>query len=335
MNSLPLVVDLDGTFIRTELPWESFLSVLVNHPLKLLRSVRRKLIVRAACFFKLELEEQASFSLEEVPLSKIFLEYLKKEKAQGREIILCTGSTHSYGLKIQDRTDLFTSVWGSTLGTNLVGSKKAQFLVERYGEKQFDYAGNSFMDFKVALHARHFILVNPSLLTQFFLNFSRNFQVHKLFKDKHLSPLALLQTWGIPLWIVNGIGLFLPLLLVFPEVPSAWSLSWIHLNFSATAFYTFFTLTNTYNERKKKDSNNLFSKGDLSLSSGFLVSGLSLIFMIVSFILLSFFHPLSILPLLLYVPCLYLLARKKQLLVVRYGLFVSIILLQAVCVIWA
>ena len=124
-QSIPLVVDLDGSLIKTELPWESFLSVLVQHPIELIKILWKKIKINKACYFKIELQKWAVLSLDQQPFSNKFLAYLKEEKASGRKLILCTGSTQAYAEEIQALTGLFDSVWGSTLGKNLVGKKKS------------------------------------------------------------------------------------------------------------------------------------------------------------------------------------------------------------------
>jgi hypothetical protein len=45
---------------------------------------------------------------------------------------------------------------------NLRGAAKAKLLVERFGEKGFDYAGNSPVDLQVWAKVRHAIVVNGS-----------------------------------------------------------------------------------------------------------------------------------------------------------------------------
>ena len=55
----PLVVDLDGSLIKTELPWETFLSVLVHHPFQLLKIFLRKIKNNKECYVKIELQKWA------------------------------------------------------------------------------------------------------------------------------------------------------------------------------------------------------------------------------------------------------------------------------------
>ncbi|MYE07896.1 MAG: hypothetical protein F4X95_04010 [Oligoflexia bacterium] len=343
----PLVVDLDGTLIKTDLPWESFLSVLVRHPIELIKILIRKIKIKKAGYFKLELEKRACFSLEALPLSKKFVNYLKEEKGRGRELVLCTGSTQTYADKIKKMTGFFDSAWGSTLGKNLVGKKKALFLVEKYGEKNFDYAGNSLADLKIAPYTHFFILVNPSVFTLFL---SKKVKVHRLFLKKELNPALFAYTLGLPLWFLNCLIFTLPFFLP-AFVPNSYSFpnsffflafSTVHFNFLATAFYVFFSMVYADRDRKKgsmpvgipnrfafsswfffsrkgrKTMNgansipvqyNLFATGDLSLSLGFLLSSVCLLLSLVSLVYLILYSPFSLISTLLYILCTYLLVR--------------------------
>ena len=336
-SQLPLIVDLDGSLIKTELPWESFLSVLVKHPVELMKIIWRKAgtRIKEEGYFKIELEKWANLSLEKMPFSSQFLNYLKEERALGRQLILCTGSTQSYAEQIQKITgNLFDTVWGSTLGKNLAGRKKAMFLVGKYGEKGFDYAGNSIVDFNVAKYARHFILVNPSFISAFF---SRKTNIHRQFMDKKLDPSLFAGTLGFPLWFLNCVMLILPVFLssAISNLFFIFVFSVVHFNFSSSAFHIFFKMTRADYDRTNISgkSDNLFSTGDLDLSVGFLLSGVFLFLTLVSLVFLTVYAPFSIISSLFYAFCIYLLVYGKIVntpvpVAVRYLLIISVVLLQ-------
>ena len=56
--------------------------------------------------------------------------------------------------------ELFDEVMGSDGTTNLEGETKARALVERFGDRGFDYAGNGPADLPVWKKARRAIAVN-------------------------------------------------------------------------------------------------------------------------------------------------------------------------------
>ena len=339
-KQLPLVVDLDGSLIKAELPWESFLSVLFRHPIEFIKIVFRKIKIKQSAYLKLELEKWAELDLEEMPFSNKFVEYLKEEKANGRSLVLCTGSTQSYAEKIQKITGLFDTVWGCTLGKNIVGHKKAMFLVGKYGEKQFDYAGNSLADLKVARYARNFILVNPSFIVSWRL---KNIKVHRRFQEKKIEPTLFAEALGFPLWFLNSIIFVLPLFvpssngnLFFPLIFSV-----VSFNFLATGFSVLFQMAHISLDRKnsvEQPNNNLFSTGDLNLSLGCFISGLFIFLALISMLYLVISRPPTIIASLLYVPCIYVLVYKKIFKwpvssLISYLLFCSVVLFQGIVII--
>ncbi len=321
---IPLVVDLDGSLIQTELPWESFLSVLVQNPFQLLKIFVGK--IRNKVSLKMELEKKAQINLEKIPWSNAFLQYLREEKSKGRLLILCTGSTQSYAEKIQKIIQLFDFVWGSS-HYNLVGEKKARFLVSKYGEKGFDYAGNSIADLKIISHARDFIWVNPSFLALFF---SKKLNPKKIFKDKKLDTLAFRQCLGYSLhgmnilawltsylffYVCNHVAVFSYIGLQI-EFASFWK-SVMHLlncNLLATAFSIFFYMIRIPLDRDQPIAHdkNLFATGDFSIMIGFLLLLFSLSFSVFCSIYLSLFNLFYLLPLILYNGFLYWLIYKTR-----------------------
>lgn len=267
--NIPLVVDLDGSLIKTELPWESFLYVLKKHPIKLLKIFYKKLKIKKSCYIKIELQKISKLFLTELPFSNNFLKYLKQEKSLGRKLILCTGSTQKYAEEIQKITNLFDFTFGSVLGTNLVGKVKADFLLKKYGYKKFDYAGNSLADFKVAKYARKFIMVNPSFLVKLF---SKKYNISRHFNEKHLKFSVFANTVGLTLWFFNCI-IFIPIAFIFfsKSMFLFLTLAVISFNCLVTGIYIFFKMLNISQDRKNltKKSNNPFSTGDLSCFTGF------------------------------------------------------------------
>ena len=63
---------------------------------------------------------------------------------------------------VADHFGLFDEVLASDGKTNLRSQNKLRALVEKFGERGFDYAGNSTADFAVWRGARQAIVVNAS-----------------------------------------------------------------------------------------------------------------------------------------------------------------------------
>ena len=276
LKSNVLAVDLDGTLIKTELPLESFLFVLSSRPFHLIKIIIKKIKNRKPAFLKQELEKSSFFSLDLIPFSETFLSYLKKQKLEkGQKLVLCTGSVQAYADKIKKLLPgLFDEAWGSTLGCNLVGKRKAVFLTKLYGEKGFDYAGNSIVDLPIAPFARHFMLVNPSFLT---LLFSKKYHIKRVFKDR-LQLSGLWYHLGLPFWLLNSF-VFAFVWIFAPGNNAGLSAAFMALNLFFSAFCVLFYMLRIFSDRKLKAEGlnqnrprryflNLFAVGDLKLSFG-------------------------------------------------------------------
>lgn len=147
MDSRPLVVDLDGTLLRTDMLHESALAVLREHPLDLLRIPGW--LGRGKAALKAELARRISIDPSVLPYHVELVAWLREQRAARRPLVLCTASDRSIALPIAEHLGLFDEVMASDGQTNLAGAHKARALAERYGERGFDYAGNAPADLAV------------------------------------------------------------------------------------------------------------------------------------------------------------------------------------------
>jgi phosphoserine phosphatase len=99
---------------------------------------------------------------ERLPYHPDVINWLKVEKSNGRHLIMVTGAHQRVAEPIAEYLGLFEEVVGTAEGYNMSGLPKAQALVKRYGEKGYDYVGNSHVDYPVWHSARHSIVVNAS-----------------------------------------------------------------------------------------------------------------------------------------------------------------------------
>src|SRR5207302_2386459 len=82
-------------------------------------------------------------SAESLPYNSDLLEWLIKQRANGRKLILCTASDRSIAESIAQHLSLFDEVMASDGATNLAGTNKALALEKRFGDGGVDYVGNS------------------------------------------------------------------------------------------------------------------------------------------------------------------------------------------------
>ena len=158
VDSFPLVVDLDGTLVKTDLLIESFFILLKQNPLYIL--VIPFWLLKGRAFLKQQISERVNLDVTVLPYNEELLDHLKVQRAQGRRLVLATGSDERIAKQVADHLQLFDTVLASDGITNLSGRSKRDRLVSEFGIKSFDYAGNGPRDLAVWSSARKAIIVN-------------------------------------------------------------------------------------------------------------------------------------------------------------------------------
>jgi apolipoprotein N-acyltransferase len=163
-SQVPLCVDLDGTLIKTDLLWEALAQLLRRNPLQLFPVLLWWM--RGRAFLKQQLARRVSIDPATLPYKESLLAFLREQKIAGRQLVLATASDRDMVLPVASYVGLFDEVLASDGRTNLRGPNKLKVLVEKFGERGFDYAGNSSADLPVWRGARLAIVVNagPALV---------------------------------------------------------------------------------------------------------------------------------------------------------------------------
>ncbi|MEL6522309.1 MAG: UbiA family prenyltransferase [Pseudomonadota bacterium] len=153
----PLVVDLDGTLTRSDTLHEALLSLVSKNPNSLSKIVGW--LKDGKAVFKDRVAQEALVDPSILPMNQDVVDYAAKAKAEGRPVYLVSASNHRQVTAIAEATGLFDEAVGSDADRNLAGSNKAAWLVDRFGEKGFDYIGDSSADLQVWPKARRAISV--------------------------------------------------------------------------------------------------------------------------------------------------------------------------------
>ena len=143
----PLVVDLDGTLLKTDLLVESFLHLLACNTREALRALVALRHGKAA--LKAALAKRAALNVADMPTDPAVLELIAERHAAGGQVVLASASDETYVRAVAEHIGGFDAVMGSRDGVNLSGANKAAALVERYGEGGFDYVGNARADLPI------------------------------------------------------------------------------------------------------------------------------------------------------------------------------------------
>ncbi len=160
IQKVPLVVDLDGTLIRTDMMWESIAQLLRRNPFMIFAVFFWW--ARGRARLKQKLAARVTIDPATLPYHEKFVAWLREEKMAGRKLILATASDFKMAEPIARHTGLFDEVMGSDGRTNLRSQNKCRALTGKYGERGFDYAGNSSADFAVWRGSREAVVVNAN-----------------------------------------------------------------------------------------------------------------------------------------------------------------------------
>ena len=130
-------------------------------------------------------------------------------------------------MPVANHVGIFDEVLGSDGKTNLRGGNKLKALIARFGERGFDYAGNSSADFPVWRGAREAIVVNASRAV--LQEAARCAKPGPTFTDGY-SPFAILKSVLNELFIRSGylaaIAAGLLLAAAFPKIGIA-GFAWV------------------------------------------------------------------------------------------------------------
>ncbi|RLJ60556.1 4-hydroxybenzoate polyprenyltransferase [Litoreibacter meonggei] len=157
MTSKPLILDVDGTFLRTDMLLETFWSAMGCAPIQALKLVVTHFTDRAQ--LKSKLAELADCRVDLMPVDKNVAELAAQAAAQGHEVILASASDTSLVSALARHHGLSDRIFASDGMKNLKGEAKAEALVAAFGTRGFHYAGNEAVDMAVWKDADDVIMV--------------------------------------------------------------------------------------------------------------------------------------------------------------------------------
>ena len=156
-------IDLDGTLIKTDMLYESFLYCFKKNPLVVFLCAYW-LLTGGKTKLKSNLAKRFVFDVLALPFNKDVIKLCTERKAKGDEVYLVSASDSTICKQIERHFSFFTP-FDKPRDVNLAGNNKAKYLVDKFGEKNFDYAGNSSADLEIWKHCKNAICVNCSKST--------------------------------------------------------------------------------------------------------------------------------------------------------------------------
>lgn len=208
VTPIPLVVDLDGTLVKTDLLIESLFALIKQNPFYVFAIPFWLLKGRA--FLKQEIIRRITPEVAFLPYHQELLDYLRAQQAQRRPLILATGNDERIARQVADHLQLFDRVLASNGNLNLSHRHKRERLVNVFGEKGFDYAGNGRNDLEVWASARKAIIVNSTRSLS--RRAARVADIERIFDGRERGLKAYIQALRPQQWLKNLL-VFVPLVL--------------------------------------------------------------------------------------------------------------------------
>jgi 4-hydroxybenzoate polyprenyltransferase/phosphoserine phosphatase len=273
----PLIVDLDGTLIHTDMLHETVLRTLRDNPLGIFRIPLW--LSRGKAVLKRNLAGQTDVDAAHLPYNDDLINWLRRERAQGRKLILCTASDRLIAETVSSHLGIFDEVMASDGVTNLSGIQKAKALEQRFGKSGFDYAGNSSADLTVWKCSRNGVVVNASR------SVARQAKdichVEQIFPPKQIKLTTWRKALRIHQWMKNLL-LFIPLLAAhqitnFAALQSL-LLAFVSFSLCASAVYLSNDLLDLESDRQHpRKRNRPFASGALPVWVGVALTPLLLV----------------------------------------------------------
>lgn len=292
-SPVPLVVDLDGTLIKTDLLFESTNHFVTHHPFQVARLAGW--LVSGKSVLKTRLAEVYDIDSASLPYNEALVAWLREQKVQGRRLILATASHRLLAEAVARHLGIFDEVLATEGETNLKSQHKRDRLVGLFGERGFDYVGNDVADLVVwqSADCAYVVSASPALVARVRAQ-GRSVEV---FNDGRPPVLAsLLKGLRLHQWMKNLL-ILVPLFAAHRYGDGASLLqallAFIVFGLTASGVYLLNDLVDVTDDRHHpRKRRRPFAAGDLSLVYGWLVWP---VMVLLAFGIAGFFLPLEFL----------------------------------------
>jgi 4-hydroxybenzoate polyprenyltransferase/phosphoserine phosphatase len=270
-SSVPLVVDLDGTLIHTNLLVESVIALVKRSFLSVF--LLPLWLMRGKAAFKAQVTRRVALDLSALPFNRPLVEHLKREKARGRRLVLATGTHESLARPIAHQTGLFEEVFASDGKRNMTSHNKLAALRDRFDSTGFDYAGNAVADFPIWRAARFATVVNASPRI---VNWAKTHAtVDEVFPRQTPTLATYVHALRLHQWLKNLL-VFAPLIaaLRFTDVDALVRLliGFFAFSLCASSVYLLNDIIDIEDDRRHPDKRHRpFASGYLPIAHGFML----------------------------------------------------------------
>jgi 4-hydroxybenzoate polyprenyltransferase len=237
-------------------------------------------LLRGKAYFKERVAERVPLAIDTLPYRDEFLAWMRAESTS-RPVVLVTAAHRRIAQTVADHLGSFADVI-ATDGENLKGKRKAQALVERYGVRGFDYAGNDRPDLLVWQQARRAIVVGarPAVAAdaRASANVSLEFEPAPSLTEKGQAWLRALRVYQ---WVKNLLVFVAPAAahrILEPATLAPTILAFLVFGLAASGIYLINDLLDLPSDRRHpRKRRRPFASGQLPLTAGFAVAPLLLV----------------------------------------------------------
>jgi 4-hydroxybenzoate polyprenyltransferase/phosphoserine phosphatase len=263
----PLVVDVDGTLIKTDLLQEATLQFVARHPTELFRLL--PWLASGKARLKSELADRIDPRIDLIPFREETVERIRAAQAEGRRVFLASASDRRYVETLAARVGGIAGVFATSEGVNLSGAKKAAVLEAAFGKGGFDYIGDNPVDFPVWRSARKALVVAHS--GGFAKRVQRAFPGAEVVTQVKAQPRSYIRAMRPHQWAKNAL-LFLPAIAAhrfdLPTIGAA-LLAFFCFSFAASSAYIVNDLLDLPGDRDHpRKRRRPFAAGDVPVVSG-------------------------------------------------------------------
>lgn len=248
---MPLVLDLDGTLIRSDVLFESFVSAVKKNPLVALFSIWW-FLVGGAALLKRRLAGVTVTDTDLIPVNQRIVALAEGESAAGRPVVLATAADQLLAARIAKRFSFLDRVIASNGIDNLKGATKAQVLADAYPQG-FIYAGDSRADLAVWRKAKAAVTVDAPTPLAAKVN-ELGIPAIKL-GSKPSYTCAILKGIRVQQWVKNAL-VFLPIPLAGRVIDlAAWghaAMAFVAIGLLASATYLVNDLCDLADDRRHR-----------------------------------------------------------------------------------
>ena len=210
-HAVPLVVDLDGTLTPCDTLAESTLKAVKHHPASLLYIPLWLLKGRAFLKRRIATTANDHFNPAVLPYNEALLDYLRSERARGRQLILATAADSRIANGVATHLGLFDMVLASDGSDNLKGRHKLR-KIERAVGQPFAYAGDHAADLPIWQASSAAVLVGVS--PQVERSVRKTCLIEQEFPKQPAGVKGWVRALRMHQWVKNVL-LFVPLLTGF------------------------------------------------------------------------------------------------------------------------